>query len=99
VAREQGDWVLAFEDNGVGISAADQQSIFRPFTQARREGARGEGGAAGGVGLGLATCKRIAERHGGRMWVKSVVGEGSTFFVSLPDAIPEPAARHSPQAR
>jgi signal transduction histidine kinase len=82
--RQRGEWVLSFRDNGVGIRAADQQAIFRPFTQARRAGTRADGGA-GGVGLGLATCKRIAERHGGRMWVESVVGEGSTFFVSLPE--------------
>ena len=63
-------------DNGLGIAEADQAKVFLPFQRAHsiREG----------EGIGLAVIRRIVERHGGRVWLESVPGKGSTFFVSFP---------------
>jgi signal transduction histidine kinase len=76
-AGERGHPVFSVRDNGVGIRPDDVERIFRPFTQL------GTAGTAGGVGLGLATSRRIVERHGGTIWVESAPGEGSTFFFTL----------------
>ncbi|WP_027796433.1 sensor histidine kinase [Paraburkholderia acidipaludis] len=65
-------------DNGVGIPEAWQPKLFRAFQ-------RLHGGDSGGEGIGLALARRIAERHGGQMWVESAEGVGSTFFVALPE--------------
>ncbi|WP_321928494.1 sensor histidine kinase [Paraburkholderia guartelaensis] len=65
-------------DNGVGIAQAYLPKLFRAFQ-------RLHGGESPGQGTGLALAKRIAERHGGRIWVESTEGAGSTFFVALPD--------------
>jgi signal transduction histidine kinase len=65
-------------DNGVGIPEAWQPKLFHAFQ-------RLHGGDSGGEGIGLALARRIAERHGGQMWVESAEGMGSTFFVALPD--------------
>jgi signal transduction histidine kinase len=75
--EQNGECVIAVRDNGIGVSRADSEAIFRPFTQLRRAG------GTDGVGLGLATCKRIVERHGGRIWVESPAGGGSTFCFTL----------------
>lgn len=66
-------------DNGIGIPAAYLPKLFRAFQ-------RLHGGELDGQGTGLALARRIAERHGGRVWVESTEGAGSTFFVALPDA-------------
>ncbi|RAR53136.1 CHASE3 domain-containing protein [Paraburkholderia unamae] len=65
-------------DNGVGIAQAYLPKLFRAFQ-------RLHGGDSAGQGTGLALARRIAERHGGRIWVESTEGAGSTFFVALPD--------------
>jgi signal transduction histidine kinase len=65
-------------DNGVGIAKAYLPKLFRAFQ-------RLHGGESAGQGTGLALARRIAERHGGRIWVESDEGAGSTFFVALPD--------------
>jgi signal transduction histidine kinase len=75
--RERTGWVLAVEDNGIGIEREWTDRIFLPLQR------RSELGAAG-AGLGLATCKKIVTRAGGRIWVESRVGIGSTFYFSLP---------------
>ena len=75
-APERGRCRFSVRDNGIGIKEADRQAIFRPFTQIRHGGT--------GVGLGLATCKRIVERHGGELWVESAADQGSTFVFTLP---------------
>ena len=64
-------------DNGVGIPDAHRPKIFVAFQRLRPELAQGEG-------IGLALVRRVVERHGGRIWLESTPGTGSTFFVSLP---------------
>jgi signal transduction histidine kinase len=72
--------------HGPAISAADQAKLFQEFQQADNSITREKGGT--GLGrdrlLGLAVSKRIIEMHGGRIWIDSVVGQGSTFFRTLP---------------
>ncbi len=72
--------LLAVRDNGEGIRLEDQERIFSKFGQAqsRRAGRRTS------TGLGLTFCQLVAQAHGGRIWVESEVGQGSTFLVSLP---------------
>jgi len=67
-------------DTGPGISEADQKIIFDEFQQADDSNTREKGGS----GLGLSICKKIVEMHGGRIWVESSVGKGSTFRFTLP---------------
>jgi two-component system phosphate regulon sensor histidine kinase PhoR len=75
--------VVAIADHGVGIPRAAQARIFERFYKVDRARVRG---AAGGTGLGLAIARHIIEQHGGRIWVESVEGSGSTFSFSLPVA-------------
>jgi signal transduction histidine kinase len=75
-----GAYNLAVRDTGPGISEADQQKLFQEFQQADNSITK----AKGGTGLGLAISKRIIEMHGGRIWVESRPGQGSTFSLTLP---------------
>ncbi len=72
--------LFAVQDNGMGIAPVDQARLFERFYRVARRGHIQERG----TGLGLAIVKSIAERHGGRVWVKSQLGEGSTFYLLVP---------------
>jgi signal transduction histidine kinase/DNA-binding FrmR family transcriptional regulator len=75
-----GSFHLSVCDTGPGISAADQAKLFQEFQQADNAVTRKKGG----TGLGLAISKRIVEMHGGKIWVESQLGHGSTFAFTLP---------------
>jgi signal transduction histidine kinase/HAMP domain-containing protein len=77
---EDGTFVVAVSDTGPGIAAEHQARIFGEFQQVDSSSTR----TKGGTGLGLAITKRIVELHGGRIWVESAPGQGSTFAFSLP---------------
>jgi len=69
------------KDNGLGIPEAQQEKVFLAFQRLHPEATPGEG-------IGLALVRRVAERHGGRVWLESAPGAGSTFFVALPAGPP-----------
>lgn len=78
--QDDGKITIAVEDEGSGIAPEEQEHIFEPFYRA----SHARGSSKNGMGLGLAICKDIVERHGGSIWCDSHPGKGSSFFVSLP---------------
>jgi len=75
-----GGFAVSVTDTGPGIPAEEQTRIFEEFHQVDDSNTK----AKGGTGLGLAIAKQIIQMHGGRIWVESTLGKGSTFQVELP---------------
>ncbi len=80
VSESDKEVIIAVKDQGQGIPADDIGKLFEPFVKANVRSTAGEQS----TGLGLVICKKIAEAHGGRIWVESQVGVGTTFFVAIP---------------
>ena len=76
-ADQREEWVFSVQDNGPGIDAAYLERIFKPFERLRSEKPEAPG-------MGLAICRAIVERHGGKLWVESTLGSGSTFLFTIP---------------
>lgn len=79
VADRDGGRALCVRDNGIGVAAADAERLFAPFVRLKNAT------VFSGSGIGLATVKRIVDRHGGSVRGESVLGEGATFCVTVPE--------------
>jgi len=87
--REDDHLVVSVSDQGQGISPRDQAKLFKPFHQIGQV----VPGPLGGAGLGLLVCRRLVEAHGGRIWVESEPGNGSTFSFTL-SITKRPSSKH-----
>ena len=80
-SRVDGAVQVAVTDTGIGIAAADQEAVFEEFRQVGTDYMSKQEG----TGLGLALTRRFVELHGGRIWLASEVGKGSTFYFTIPN--------------
>ena len=80
--REDSNAVISVHDTGVGIAAEDQATVFEEFRQVGRDYTKKQEG----TGLGLTLTKKFVELHGGRIWLESEPGKGSTFTFTIPMA-------------
>ena len=83
ITKEEKDYVLlAIKDNGIGINPESGKKLFQLFHRLHRDSTRFEG-----TGVGLALCKTIVEKYGGKIWFESTEGKGTTFFMHFPKNI------------
>lgn len=77
--RDDDGWTIGVRDNGIGVDPKHHEQIFEVFRRLHTNS------KYPGTGIGLAVCRRIVDRHGGRLWIESTLGEGSTFYFSIPE--------------